>query len=393
MLVTSIQSLASASSKSQSTPRSSLNLSPVKQPSASHKNVKFHQIEIREYEQILADNPSVSCGPPLGLGWEYNSKPLVYSVEEYETQMKPNRRVRSEMIMPQHIRETKLQADWHVTTAEIAERMREIRNARQQRRTTIRNTDQLEQFIHVWSSGVRRLKRVVFSKKKERSLRKIISKTRRCVKSMNDLTSAGGNYELDESIKLDQNNKTSSDDLIPEDEDEMRGFNDTFRLFYNRKQKKKILRRQGSGRSLLSSSNHSDDDLRQILEDGEWFVEHDLDKTRAHHHKLVNDNNEDSSDPLLQEENDEEGKSNAGDDDEKEEIATWNSDDPNSEDFYNPPPIEEERFVKVEGDILGGVDECKSDDELTKLACHSLSLQEKDDRALHAKRQKEEKNK
>jgi hypothetical protein len=35
------------------------------------RNVSFGRIHIREYERILGDNPSCSCGPPISLGWQY----------------------------------------------------------------------------------------------------------------------------------------------------------------------------------------------------------------------------------------------------------------------------------------------------------------------------------
>lgn len=33
---------------------------------AAFKNVRFHEIEIREYRRTVGDNPSVSMGPPVG---------------------------------------------------------------------------------------------------------------------------------------------------------------------------------------------------------------------------------------------------------------------------------------------------------------------------------------
>ena len=33
--------------------------------SSSSKGIQFHQIEIREYERTLGDNPSCSSGPPM----------------------------------------------------------------------------------------------------------------------------------------------------------------------------------------------------------------------------------------------------------------------------------------------------------------------------------------
>jgi hypothetical protein len=43
-----------------------------KQLTRSSKNVSFSHLKVREYEVTLGDNPSVSSGVPLSLGWRYN---------------------------------------------------------------------------------------------------------------------------------------------------------------------------------------------------------------------------------------------------------------------------------------------------------------------------------
>ncbi len=44
-------------------------------------NVSFSRIHVREYEVTLGDNPSVSSGPPLSLGWRYDPRESVISLE------------------------------------------------------------------------------------------------------------------------------------------------------------------------------------------------------------------------------------------------------------------------------------------------------------------------
>ena len=48
------------------------------------QQVQFEYIEVREYDQILGDNPACRCGPPISLGWTYGTEWCV-SVEEYES--------------------------------------------------------------------------------------------------------------------------------------------------------------------------------------------------------------------------------------------------------------------------------------------------------------------
>lgn len=359
--------------------------------------VKFHQIEIREYEQILADNPSVSCGPPLGLGWDYQKTPLVFSVEEYENYKGPTRRVRSEMIMPQQVREVKLKEEWQVPSHDIEERLKEIRQARQKRGKTIRNTDQVEQLISFFSTAKRRLKRIVYpTQAEERRLRKVINKTRRRVKSMNDLQmtrSLGSSHGVDDehdSHDAEYGNDSSSeiDEIqVEEKEDSMRGFDDTFRIVYATKQRRKLSKKVQRGESFLSTSCHSDDsmlfDIKEDQEDLDWFVGQDLDSTRAHHHRLSILDNE-NEDMNLNDDNDgvrpnddtltrssdrdisvegnksdtnENGNGNAKDDC---DCSSTGKDSSDGEDMFNPDPIEQEKFVPTS--MNGSIEDSDTED-------------------------------
>ena len=49
-------------------------------------NVRFDQVEFREYQVVLGDNPSVSAGPPISLGWTYDADTLVSDINLYEFQ-------------------------------------------------------------------------------------------------------------------------------------------------------------------------------------------------------------------------------------------------------------------------------------------------------------------
>ena len=61
-------------------------LSPTYRPNRPKRPtqaVQFASVQVREYTVTLSDNPSVSCGAPIGLGWKYmEAEPL--SVDQFE---------------------------------------------------------------------------------------------------------------------------------------------------------------------------------------------------------------------------------------------------------------------------------------------------------------------
>eukprot|EP00529_Nitzschia_sp_RCC80_P035665 CAMPEP_0113482596 /NCGR_PEP_ID=MMETSP0014_2-20120614/23001_1 /TAXON_ID=2857 /ORGANISM="Nitzschia sp." /LENGTH=176 /DNA_ID=CAMNT_0000376119 /DNA_START=127 /DNA_END=657 /DNA_ORIENTATION=- /assembly_acc=CAM_ASM_000159 len=92
--LTSVSSLASSSSSSSS----SSNNNNQKQK----KHVDFESLTIREYPVILGDNPNVSSGAPLSLGWEYTEQPR-RNIDMYEYTRK-ERRSRKHLAIPVEVR-------------------------------------------------------------------------------------------------------------------------------------------------------------------------------------------------------------------------------------------------------------------------------------------------
>jgi len=64
------------------------------------RKVFFDEIEIREYPQILGDNPAVTDGVPLGLDWDYSNHYKV-NLEMYEfTRASVRRKSRKKLMIP-----------------------------------------------------------------------------------------------------------------------------------------------------------------------------------------------------------------------------------------------------------------------------------------------------
>jgi hypothetical protein len=59
--------------------------------------VIFHEVLIRNYEQTIGDNPSVSYGPPISLDWDYEEA-VPISLDEYEKNRGPRRNTRQMML-------------------------------------------------------------------------------------------------------------------------------------------------------------------------------------------------------------------------------------------------------------------------------------------------------
>ena len=71
-----------------------------------NREVCFGDLEIYEFPNILGDNPGVSEGAPLSIGWKHESKNIV-GVDYYEflRQNRP-RRKRKELVIQSAARDT-----------------------------------------------------------------------------------------------------------------------------------------------------------------------------------------------------------------------------------------------------------------------------------------------
>lgn len=95
-------------------------------------------MNIREYERILGDNPSVTSGPPLGIGWKYVPEPIVMNVDDYENG-KGLPRSSSEYLVPKSVRENMLKEHAGVSRREMVNVVRAIQKEKSQRRKTVVN--------------------------------------------------------------------------------------------------------------------------------------------------------------------------------------------------------------------------------------------------------------
>ncbi|KAL3924348.1 MAG: hypothetical protein SGILL_001100 [Bacillariaceae sp.] len=64
--------------------------------------IKFSTISIRSYAMILGDNPSVSNGVPVSIGWDHQDE-VTCDIQEYESS-RSERRERTQLLLPSSIR-------------------------------------------------------------------------------------------------------------------------------------------------------------------------------------------------------------------------------------------------------------------------------------------------
>ena len=106
----------------------------VNDESKFKKTVSFGYSRIRTYNRAMGDNPSVSSGPPISIGWNPISEAIL-SIDEYEHRRK--NRDKSFMRISRLERELILKKHCGVTAKEMAECVRNINRIKTQRRNTV----------------------------------------------------------------------------------------------------------------------------------------------------------------------------------------------------------------------------------------------------------------
>mmetsp|Transcript_30145 Transcript_30145/g.45966 ORF Transcript_30145/g.45966 Transcript_30145/m.45966 type:complete len:336 (-) Transcript_30145:64-1071(-) len=188
------------------------------------RNVSFCNIEVREYEQTLSDNPCVSKGPAIGLDWNYEEAGC-WQVDDYELSKGPQRRTRGMMLVPPFLRERQLRQEWDVTSEEIRQMQKKVRKQKLQRYKSSHNPESVEKTLDVFHTATRkfsrRLSSLVKKKNNEEELLKeyklmmdqsSISKRQNRIKSCNDLQLMSKQLQSLEDSNTD-NTTTSSEEL------------------------------------------------------------------------------------------------------------------------------------------------------------------------------------
>jgi len=137
-------------------------------PSRRNSKVKFSTIEVRQYERILGDNPGVSHGPPLSIGWEYyEERTICVPVDEYEY-YHVNCEDLSDVVLNRYEREAILH-DLGYDEIEIAKIVRQNYKLKKKRRQTVNNLPNMQVEQVVESAKKSLIRMLTFSAKEQRS--------------------------------------------------------------------------------------------------------------------------------------------------------------------------------------------------------------------------------
>jgi hypothetical protein len=157
----------------QAAPRVHSNRSLLVKPSSNRTKVSFSTVEVRQYERILGDNPGVSCGPPVSIGWNHlEDATICIPLDDYEY-YHCGYRDDCEMILSREEREEML-LSLGFDQKEIARAVRINYKLKRNRRQTLNNLSAMraEEFVEKAKKSVSRL----FVGKKKRVHKKEIKK-------------------------------------------------------------------------------------------------------------------------------------------------------------------------------------------------------------------------
>lgn len=116
----------------------------------------FSSVDIREHERVAGDNPCVSSGVPLSLGWGHYQHDSIL-LDDYELNKGPSRD-KIEMMVPPGVRKEMLRDGFSVSISDMNAAIREVNITKRQRRHTV-GTEHLEGWTEAAQSAKRKLGR------------------------------------------------------------------------------------------------------------------------------------------------------------------------------------------------------------------------------------------
>lgn len=132
---------------------------------APRRRVSFVAVQIREYQQTVGDNPSVSFGPPVSLDWPFMQRDAL-AVDLYEATRAGRRRSLRQMMLNYYHRKNLLSHVCGATEAQLVAAQKAAERVKRQRATTkaLLGVSKLEE---VWQAATRKTKKLGGNKKQQ----------------------------------------------------------------------------------------------------------------------------------------------------------------------------------------------------------------------------------
>ena len=116
------------------------------------RNISFASVHIREHERIAGDNPCVTSGVPLSIGWGSIQHKAI-DLDLYEKSKGPPRD-KIEMMVPAAIRKSMLRDEFGVSVKELNASMKNVNITKRNRRHTVAG-----EHMEGWGEGIESVKR------------------------------------------------------------------------------------------------------------------------------------------------------------------------------------------------------------------------------------------
>mmetsp|Transcript_21964 Transcript_21964/g.53146 ORF Transcript_21964/g.53146 Transcript_21964/m.53146 type:complete len:181 (+) Transcript_21964:212-754(+) len=139
-------------------------------PKEKKKSVSFATVQVRNYPIILGDNPSVTAGPPISIGWQFDAA-VYYTVDEWEGERFTSRHAKSKLRVPESVRIEWLCNAGH-TIPQIYDIIQHIQEQKYRRRLSLERSTLQDKADMVAESMRRKISRAVGNKGRSEHLKR-----------------------------------------------------------------------------------------------------------------------------------------------------------------------------------------------------------------------------
>ncbi|KAL7547519.1 hypothetical protein ACHAWF_013365 [Thalassiosira exigua] len=161
-------------------------------PKVALKRCSFSSVDVREHDRVAGDNPCVTSGVPLSIGWGYYQHDPI-DLDVYEDN-KGEPRDKIEMMVPAGVRRQMLRDEFKVSINEINAAMKDVNVTKRNRRHTVAS-EHMEGWSEVSQSAKRKLKRFLKKTSTEKEQQKIWEEAQKAAAKKYPKGTGGNNAE------------------------------------------------------------------------------------------------------------------------------------------------------------------------------------------------------